>query len=362
MLRYLRNIGLAGLVGLCVAVIYYVLESSYVAAIKWLWLDTLNTTTHRLLVIPLAVILAVLYFWVLRTLDPKPEKREGLLSVPHDVSFKRILFILIIGFFSMFAGASLGPEAILFPACLIAGALVSKDWADKNDRQLITLSAVTALFTAFFGSFWVGVLTILLLYKQFKDRLPELIAYNVIACGVTLFTLREIFHKPAFVGIPKLYAFSLNEIAGIVVLLVLGMLATYWLRASFKAWEYVYSYMQKWQWIVLAAGSGLVLGLVYFFGNPLIEFTGNHSIEPMLQQAPGLGVLGLIGILLMKNIAIAWSRVSGYRGGMIFPTIFVAFTLVALVQQMGLHVNLAIGVVAALIGIFFAGRGTHIFE
>lgn len=362
MQRIVRNLLISAIVGLSIALIYYGFESFFTAAIEWLWLDTLHTNTSRLLVVPVTVVMGLLYFTVLRSLDPKPDpKAERLLALPTNPSLKKIVIILVIGFFSMLAGASLGPEAILFPACLVAGLLLSQH-AHKNDRKLMAYTAFTALMAAFFSSLLVGALSIILLVKNFKKRLPELVVYNIVACAVTVFILKVIFGKGAYVSLPAPYHFGVAEIIGVIALFFFGMTATYILQGAFVVSRYVHAGYKEISWYWVALVSSLILGIIYCIGGNLIRFTGNHSIEPMFEQASSLGVLGLVGIVIMKNVAIAWSRTAGYRGGMIFPTILVGATVAAIGNQLGLQVNTTLGTIAALIGIFFAGRGTKIFE
>ncbi len=58
----------------------------------------------------------------------------------------------------------------------------------------------------------------------------------------------------------------------------------------------------------------------------------------------------------MKLVAIAWSRSMGYRGGLIFPMIFVASALVLILIQIFPQVNFGVGLIAALVGIFAAEK------
>ena len=87
---------------------------------------------------------------------------------------------------------------------------------------------------------------------------------------------------------------------------------------------------EQWWLRGLVAASGL--SALYLLGGPLVEFTGNKSIVPMLNQAASLGAIGLIWLVVIKTATISWSKAMGYRGGLIFPTVFIASTLVAIAQ------------------------------
>src|SRR6185312_7764917 len=113
------------LVGVGVALTYHIFEAIIHNSIDRIWYDWLNTDTHRWVVIPTAIVLTLVYFGVQHFWDRKAEKQEsrglGSMPVPTVINYVKILGI---GFLSLVAGASLGPEAVLVPACMVLGAYV----------------------------------------------------------------------------------------------------------------------------------------------------------------------------------------------------------------------------------------------
>ena len=147
---------------------------------------------------------------------------------------------------------------------------------------------------------------------------------------------------------------ALIDIIACAVLLFVGFLATFGLKYSHN---FILKLRKKaklktwWQQALLAS---LGLSAIYLVGGPLVQFTGNNSVLPMLHQASALGILGLGGVVLMKILAIGWSKAMGYRGGLIFPMAFVAAALTALVQFLFHDLSFGIGFVAIMVGIFIA--------
>ena len=96
------------------ALIYFYFEAAVHQGIELVWTDWLNTETRRWLVVPLCVVMSLIFFGVQHYLDPNSEKKEshglGAMPGPTPANFAKVLFI---GFLSLVAGASLGPEAIL---------------------------------------------------------------------------------------------------------------------------------------------------------------------------------------------------------------------------------------------------------
>ncbi len=350
-------------VGIGVALTYHVFENMVHGGIDLIWYDWFNTDENRLLVIPLAIILSLLYFGSQHYFDPKSENSEehGLGQMPKP-TWNSYIKVLVIGLFSLLAGASLGPEAVLVPACMILGALIGVKVS--NDRQvvkLLTAAGFMALFTAFFNSFLVGVLSVALVTKQAKIKLNPTLFITAVISSLASYATLVLLSGEAFITLPH-YNWHINFVT-IIFSIVLAF-AGY---AMINVMDYVHKLLMKvqksiskksWQIHALIAATGI--STLYLLGGHLVEFTGNRSIVPMFNKAASLGLIGLIWILIIKVMAISWSKALGYRGGMIFPTIFLATILIAIVQLYIKEFNMIYGIIAVLIGAFSANGKTHI--
>lgn len=351
------------LVGIGCALTYHFFENVVHSGIDLIWYDWFDTNNHRILVIPLTLVLTLIYFGLQHLLDKKAENNQegglGNMPAPTVVNY---LKVLLLGFFSLIAGASLGPEAVLVPACIILGAMAgTKIAADTNTTKLLTAAAITALFTAFFHSLLVGVLSVALVTKQAKTKLsPPLILVAFIASTASYLTLLLVGSKSYF-ALPG-YSWHIS-VATILIsfgLAVAGYVVIYSLHYMYVASSKIHVVTQKNGWLVNALVGSIVLSSIYLIGGPLIEFTGNHSIIPLFNQAGALGLIGLLGVLVTKIAVMAWSKGIGYRGGMIFPTIFLAAVLIAIVQLYVKEFNMIYGLIAVLAGAFVADHKTHV--
>lgn len=345
--------------GIAVALIYYGFEQGVAHSINFIWNDTLQSEIHRWIVIPITLVGALVFFAAQHFLDPKSEKHEvkGLGGEATKPTFKKLFLVLFIGYFSLLAGASLGPEAILVPACMSAGGLLaSKLLRQESAIKILSAAALIALMASFFHSFWVGLLSILLVKKEANIKVTApLVAIAVVASASAAYTLSVIAPKEQYFKLPEItWKIALIDIIACSALLLAGFIATFGLKYShnFILKMRTKARLQNWWQHALFAGSGL--SLIYLIGGPLIQFTGNSSVMPMLHQASALGAIGLGGIVLAKILAIGWSKAMGYRGGLIFPMAFVAATLAALAQVILHDFSFGIGFVAALAGIFIA--------
>lgn len=352
------------LVGIGVALTYHIFENAVHGSITAIWYTWLNTDANRLLVIPIGLVFALTFFglqhWLDRPSEDTTEHGLGNMPKPTVTNYAKVLFI---GFFSLLAGASLGPEAILVPASMILGAYVGTKLfkADSQPVKLLAAAGIMALFTAFFHSFLIGVLSVLLVVKQAKVKLkPQLLLVAVLASGTSLVTL-NLLSSDSYFQLPS-YTWQLNIetlLLGIV-LAASGFIVTHGMYRLSKSIHKLREPIQNSGWVIWAIVASIGLSIIYLLGGPLTEFTGNKSIVPMFEQAASLGIIGLLKVLAIKVIAISWSKAIGYRGGMIFPTVFVAAVLVAIVQLYVANFNLIYGLIAVLIGAFASNKKTHV--
>jgi H+/Cl- antiporter ClcA len=135
---------------------------------------------------------------------------------------------------------------------------------------------------------------------------------------------------------------------------------TYGISASHGLIERLHDLVAKREWWLRGLVAAVGLSGLYLLGGSLVEFTGNKSIVPMLRQSAELGVLGLIWLALIKTFTISWSKAMGYRGGLVFPAVFIASTLVAIAELQVPELNFIYGLIAVMIGVLAAERKTNI--
>ncbi len=177
----------------------------------------------------------------------------------------------------------------------------------------------------------------------------------VVASGSTAIVL-AVLDNSAYVALPG-YSWSL-DIKTIFILAVLGAAGygmTYGLSAAHSASTIVASRLtsgkQWWLRGLVAAGG---LSVLYWLGGSLVQFTGNESIVPLLKQSAQLGFWGLVWVLIIKAFAISWSKAAGYRGGLIFPTVFAASVIIAIAKLYVHDINLIYALIVVMAGVLAA--------
>jgi len=358
---------LTGIVGILTALTYYVFEFAVHNTIDLIWNTLLNTERYRWRVFPLSLTLTIVFFGFRHLLDKSTDRQESrsLGDGISEISIKNFTKVLFIGFWSLVAGASLGPEAILVPASVILGMYLSaKVLPDqKETMDAMKGAGLSALFTAFFNSFIIGFLSLLLLsLRSDKTKINlQMIWIAIVASGASIITLFIIGPSNQFFNWPEYsFKFRLVDLAIAVLLVLAGYLITWSIYFSHNIAVYFRSFLLKYPWWIIAISASLGLSILYYAGGPLIEFTGNKSIKPLFLQASTLGIGGLIWILFLKILAIGWSKALWYRGGMIFPTFFVASVIIAGVGQFYDEINFVLGIIAIMIGTLIADRRANV--
>jgi H+/Cl- antiporter ClcA len=299
-------------------------------------------------------------------LDPNSEKHEshGIGGPMITPTLQKFATILLIGYFSLIGGASLGPEAVLVPACTIIGAYAGFKLFKKSELagKALAAAGIMALMTAFFHSFIIGILSVFLVTKISKTKLtPQLLIIAVISSVTSYLVLNIIDPEHRYFNFPTFsWKVAAIDLLIAAVLLVAGFVATFALKYVHAALVRARGVVKITKWFYIASFAGIILGLLYILGGPLVEFTGNQSIAPLISQAPSLGFRGLLIILAVKLLVIGWSKGMGYRGGLIFPMIFIASVLVAIAQLAVHDMNFGVGMIAAITGILIGESKAHI--
>jgi chloride channel protein, CIC family len=331
----------------------------------WLWNDLFDSDDRRWVVVPLALVLGVGFSLVLRLLDqPRvPELETDLLSsLPTTATPRDIAVILAVGGASLLAGASLGPEAPLVGATAALGAWLAGRGRVGPLAPVVVLASVGALLVAFFGSY-VLVLLPLLLLRQ-KGSLSPAAALTILATGGAAYlTIWAI--KGEVEGFGTIPTGSDVEAHDFVAALVVG--AVFVVVALGVRWgidrvgAVARSVDGRMPWPLVGALFGVVLGGLYLLGGQTVEFSGSEGTPLLVERASTYAAPALAGLLVVKVLVTAWSLGTGYRGGLVFPSVYMGVALGLLTANLasglagpGVLVGGVAGVFTAMLGPAFA--------
>lgn len=320
----------------------------------FIWDDVAGSDTVRWRVIPLAIVGSLLFSLLVRGLG---QPRVGAVhtdpleggSDPGPATLTSIIVILLVGAGSLLAGASLGPEAALVAASAGIGAWL----ASGPGRQLLVLASIGSLLVAFLGSLIPTVLPLLLLYRREKKLPVAHVLPILVACLTAYGTLYLVTgNTDGFGTIPTPTGLSPEDFA---TAFVLGAIAA-GLGAALK-WSVAFASVrtaridQRWPWWVSATLFGAVIGLLYLAGGESVEFSGSDGSSMLISEHAQDSAAVLAGLVVVKVLVSGWSLAAGYRGGLVFPSIYggVALSLLVVSLFSGLAgPGVGVGAVAGL--------------
>ena len=121
---------------------------------------------------------------------------------------------------------------------------------------------------------------------------------------------------------------ELSAVIPALVLSVLAVLVGVLLRLMVRAMaRWTVRVDRLWPWIAAAVLFGAVLGALYLIGGESVQFSGKEGTHMLYDDRAQYGAAALLGLLLVKLVATAWSLAAGYRGGPAFPSVYMGVAL-----------------------------------
>jgi H+/Cl- antiporter ClcA len=362
--EYLQTIVLAAAVGIPAALV----AALFLAAVHyfehWLWIDLPDalgeSTPPWYLVIGLpfvgAVIVLVARLWLPG--DGGHEPLEGLSMAPTPIA--HVPGILVASLATLSFGLVLGPEA---PVVALGGAiaiyLTTVARLGEHQRRLLSLAGSFAALSSLFGGPLVGGVFLMESAVGLGARAVPVLLPGFVSAAIGYLIFIGFgdwggLEAPGLV-VPALPPYDGTFIVDLVLAVAVGIVAALVLfplkrgaarlRADGKA---------RLGMPMLLLLGGLAVGLVAFAADVLgansqdVLFSGQASIPDLLAETSTATVLVL---LVAKAIAYAVSLASGFRGGPIFPAIFLGIgiaTLPVIWFDMSPTVAVAMGAAAGM--------------
>jgi H+/Cl- antiporter ClcA len=262
--------------------------------------------------------------------------------------------IILVVVLALAGGVSLGPENPII--AINAGVLVAifaKLWK-KIPSDLIVLIVTAGTVGALFGTpvaaalILTGVVAALKRGGALWDRLfLPLVAASAGAITLDLLA-RPVFalKLPAYTSIAPLDLLSAAVIAFVVA--VVGILAAWVFPKVHSAFRLLRNPL-----FYVTAG-GVLLGILGAIGGPLTLFKGVVQMGELVEERSTLTAEALLLIVVVKVVALVISAASGFRGGRIFPSVFLGVAAGLLADTLVPSVPLTLAIGAGVLGMVLA--------
>ncbi|MFE6969755.1 ion channel protein [Isoptericola sp. NPDC057653] len=245
-------------------------------------------------------------------------------------------------------GVSLGPENPIIAVNVALAVWVVARLRLGAPQQVVILMAASGTLGAMFGTpVGAALLMTEMLAGRGKGELFDRLFGPLVAAGAGSLTM-VLFGAPQLnVEVPAYTPAALDLVTGSLVAIAAALLCL----AGVWAFPLVHRAFHALRHPVLALGAGgLVLGVLGVLGGPLSLFKGLDEMKELTRTADQYGVWALLGLGVVKIVALVVAAGAGFRGGRIFPAVFVGVAVALAAHAAFPGIPLAIAVAAAVLG------------
>ena len=343
-MAHARLVALGALIGIPAAAAAALFLALVHALQHWLWTDLPDALGESgppwYLVLGLPVAGGAIV-WAARTFLPGDGGHTPIHGIdPDPAPLSHAPGIVIAALGTLGFGLVLGPEAPVVAIGSIVGVAVTlfARLAAKEAKVLATAGAFAAISALFGGPIVAGVMLTEAAAPTLGAALvPALLpGFVAAATGYVIFVGFgdwEGLNTPGLV-VPNLPPYDGTHILDLFVAVVVGVVTALAIASLTRfATGAIASRLKPWSMAAALVAGGLAVGLVALLADALgadsqdVLFSGQHSISPLVAETSTGAVLLL---LVAKAVAYAVSLVAGFRGGPIFPAVFLGIGVATL--------------------------------
>lgn len=275
--------------------------------------------------------------------------------IAPPLSITAVPGLVIVAVLGLAGGVSLGPEsAIIAINTAILVVLVNRLWPQIGVELIIMLSAAGTI-GALFGTPVAAILVLTGVVAAAKtggtlwDRLFLPLLSASTASMTMIFLGGQLLNAPALPTVdgPLL---ALLPAAALIACVsagvgLLGALLFQPLHSAFRLLKYPLLY---------TALGGLLLGGLGALGGPLTLFKGSTQMVELVTRAGEFTPWQLASIVGIKLVALLIAATSGFRGGRIFPAVFIGVAVGLLGHALLPHIPLGLAIGCGALGMVLA--------
>lgn len=273
---------------------------------------------------------------------------EGLFGEPMAIT--GVLGLITAALVSLSIGASLGPEAPLLGAttAILAWAAQRRGLPREGVVSLGIAGLLGAMFGAPVGAAFAFIELVPLAGKALYERLvPLFIASSAGALAIVAVAGRPRFLAP----FPDARDFVPVDIATAAAVGVIGALAGLLVGVGLRA---LHPWATKIPVVVRMAAGGIVLAAAAALAGDIILFSGQREIEDLVTEFASYSGGELTVIAALKLVSLIVAVAVGFRGGRIFPAVFVGVAIGAVIHHVVPEIPFALAAGAATVGLVLA--------
>ena len=282
-----------------------------------------------------------------------PGPAEGHGVGESDGSLRALPGILVAALISLAVGASLGPEGPMLAVAASVGPWLALRSGRETLGQLFSQAGVGSIFAVLFGSPVASTLLGLEMLTVTGRDLYVLLIPVLVASTAGFFVFRGVTHGSldslADLDFPVYTSLEVRHVVAAIAIGAAGALAGLVLIAVFRAVDRALRPFDR-SPVAKATLGGLGIGLVALVVGKETLFSGEAELEQLLGEPGSKTVAALCLIVTGKVVATSLSLATGFRGGRIFPSVFIGGTVGLALHEAFTSVPLAVAAAAGMAG------------
>jgi H+/Cl- antiporter ClcA len=231
---------------------------------------------------------------------------------------------LLSSFFSLFSGASVGPEGPVAFLIMEISAWTREKLKIINEASLgFDVAALASAYNGIIGSPLFTAVFATEFNVGNKDAL-KFLAWNLLAgvIGFLFFSLLGLQSFASLLAFPPIESITLPYVIYAVILGILGALIAVFMGLVMQGMGDAIARSFKDRIMTRILFAGVIIAIICYF-IPELMFSGESSIQSIINDPAQFGIALLLIMAVLKIVLLALSFKSGYLGGPIFPTLFI---------------------------------------
>ncbi|MFF7042378.1 ion channel protein [Streptomyces massasporeus] len=262
--------------------------------------------------------------------------------------------LLLVTALMLAGGPSLGPENPIITVNVGLAVWLGSRLVPRAPGRIWPALAEAATIGALFGTPVAAALAIseLLATKETRGMLWDNLFAPLTAAAAGSLTVTLLDHPSFDLGLPSFGRPGWSDLLASVVVAAVGALLA---MCAVRALPYVHSAFQRLRhpMLMLPAG-GVVLGCLAAVGGHLTLFKGLDEIATLAHDPDGWSAGEFAVMTVVKLAALVVAAACGFRGGRIFPAVFVGTALGLCAHALVSGVHPSVGVSAGVLGVLLA--------
>ncbi|MFD6090887.1 ion channel protein [Oerskovia sp. NPDC060338] len=359
-LRTLLELSLpAVLIGIVAAVVLWALDQASAAVEDVLWTDLPGALgvdpDARWWIFAMltgAGLLVGLVVWLVPGHGGRDSATTELIAPPLPLHVLPSLVIVTV--LGLAGGVSLGPEnPIIAINTALLVAVVARLWP-KVPTDLVVMLAASATIGALFGTPVAAALVFTGVVAGFRSGGPlfDRLFLPLVSAGAGAITMDAIGRPFAAMDLPDL---GIPDIGDVGTSLLIATAAAGLALLGVLAFPHVHRFFHSMRNPVLYVTlGGVVLGVLGAIGGPLTLFKGSEQSFELVQQRADFSTWNLVLIFAIKLVALVVAAAAGFRGGRIFPAVFIGVAAGVTVNAALPGIPLGLSIASGVLGVVLA--------